>query len=131
MSFNKRLVLLVFSIIAIYLAIDLFNRGPRKKELRDIKNNYSRTWVDFSDHNKELEIARVLVATHTGGCGSVYVKDCSVESNIYAIACTSDLSNFKYYIVRIGSSDIIPVKNNGNLPPSYAVDNPTRQPKQD
>lgn len=71
---------------------DVNNTETNKIEDTVIKKHQ---WKNAGD--KLMSISKIMIANNISGCGEFYISE--ITSNEFAVACTSDGSNWTYYVV--------------------------------
>lgn len=93
---NKEVKRILYAIVIILLLIIFWPSGQESKTIINDTRTFEQTWK--SPNNQELvDIGRIMVSNNIRGCGEYHVKE--ITNKEYVVACTSDGTNWTYYVV--------------------------------
>lgn len=79
---------------------------------------FENDWQSGIDNEHFAKISKLMVENNIGGCGEMYSRENTEHNNEFLIACTSDGSNFKYYLAWPNIDKIMAVKDEGFAKPN-------------
>lgn len=97
----KKLLLILIGILAFFWLIGKLSGGS--SNVIDDERTYQNSWQ--SPNSEQLvSISKLMVKNNISGCGEYHIKE--IESQEYIIACTSDGTNWKYYVAWTRNDEI-------------------------
>lgn len=101
--------------IIVMVAVGLFRNytgTAASSNAKQIADEYASKWTSPSGDILS-KISRSLSENNVTGCGEYYVKSKINEDNVFALACTSDGKNFKYYLVWPSIGEVKSIEDDG------------------